>query len=119
MRELELDIVDERVASIIQQGRLGKPSFLRCTTQVNKPSSDLQTVLDHLLQLAEHWFESAPTNTYQLDSITDNILTVSAKWAGGQGAMISVIGIPLDQASKLDIVLLGGRGAIYFDTDGM
>ena len=119
MRELELDLVSERVASIIQQGRLGNPSFLRCTTQVNKPSLDLQTVLDQILKLAEHWFNGAPEKTYHLESTSANIITVSAKWAGGQGAMISIIGIPFDQAPKLDIVLLGGRGAVYFDTDGM
>ena len=119
MPELELDSISDRVASIIQQGRLGKPSFLRCTTQVNTPSSDIHNVLDQILKLAEHWFKGAPEKTYHVESTSENIITLSAKWSAGQGAMISVISIPSNQTPKLDIVLLGGRGAIYFDTDGM
>ena len=51
-----------------------------------------------------------------VDPVMAGQLTVAAKWPGGQGALVSVVALSTGQDPKMNMVLLGGRGAVYFET---
>lgn len=115
-KDLELQPIQEGVQKVITEGRLGRPAFFRCVAQTSTPCEELPSALKQVLAIAESWFGGMPQQLYTLGSESSGQLTVAAKWPGGQGALVSVVALSTGQDPKMDMVLLGGRGAVYFET---
>lgn len=101
---------------MIEEGRLGKPAFFRFIAQSAIPNRELSSTLEDVLILPKSWFGAEPQHSYLLGSEITGQITTLTKWAGGQGALISLVSIPPGQASKLHMVLLGGSGAAYYQS---
>ena len=112
---VEASALQAAVQSTIDEGRIGKPQFLRCIAQV-ADRKDLGSALSELVSLADGWFDSSSTQRHKPDDGMRSYLTEMRKWPGGQGAIFTVSSTPLDGMPHLDLMLVGSKGTLYHET---
>jgi len=110
----EWPLLGEAIEESVQQGRLGTPRFLRCFAQ-NAPGNE-QVALDDLLRMAQGLFDGLPEDVHTLAASGTEHLTSAARWSGGQTALFVVSDVGSRSSSRIDVVLLGSQGALYYST---
>ncbi len=108
--------LQQSVQSVIDEGRIGSPVFLRCIVQAPINAADTVGSIATLTEIANNWMPDPPEQIYALDSIDSTQITAMVKYAGGQSALLSVNRIPADQEISVDLRLVGNNGIIYHET---
>lgn len=108
--------LQQSVQSVIDEGRIGSPVFLRCI--VHAPIEAAETVdgVAALTEIANNWMPAPPEQIYALDSADTAQITAMVKYAGGQSALLSVNRLPADGEVIVDLRLVGNNGIIYHET---
>jgi hypothetical protein len=107
----ELSLVQDALARIVSDGRIGKPRYVQCLFRADDAASHL----DRLLRLSEAVFGSPADNVHKQSSCPGH-LTAAVRWPGGESALLTVFAPAAKQRFKLDLVLLGSLGAIYYSS---
>lgn len=119
MFDSEIQQLRETVQEAVDQGRLGRPQFLRCIVEAREGEPPDRT-LETILALARIWFGSHPVQHYRLGA-NGVYLTEMARWAEGQAALITIScghplpGADLQEIAVIDLMLVGSRGTLYHD----
>ena len=100
------------VQQAIDEGSLGAPRYLRCVAAVPSEGG-LEDAVGGLAGLASAWFGSEPGSRYTLGGSGAVYVTEMQQWPQGQGAIITVS--RSQSGSKLDLMLVGSRGALYHE----
>lgn len=111
---LGLDALRGTVQAAIDQGRLGEPRFLRCIAHADSAPA-LKDSLAELVALGEGWFGSPAAERHRVGDGGDVYVSEMLKWAGGQGAVLSVTAAPSLGFPSFDLMLIGSRGALYHE----
>ena len=108
--------LQQSVQSVIDEGRIGSPVFLRCIVQAPIEAADAVGGIAGLTEIANHWMPDPLEQIYALDNADATQITAMMKYAGGQSALLSVNRIPADQEVAVDLRLVGNNGIIYHET---
>ena len=108
--------LQQSVQSVIDEGRIGSPVFLRCIVQAPIEAADTVGGIAALTAIANNWMPDLPEQIYTLDSADTTQITTMIKYAGGQSALLSINRIPVDQEVSVDLRLVGNNGIIYHET---
>ncbi len=108
--------LQQSVQSVIDEGRIGSPVFLRCIVQAPIEAADTVGGLAALTAMGNNWMPDPPEQIYALDSADTTQITAMVKYAGGQSALLSVNRIPAGQETAIDLRLVGNNGIIYHET---
>lgn len=108
--------LQQSVQSVIDEGRIGSPVFLRCIVQAPIEAAETVGSVAALTAIANNWMPDPPEQIYALDSADTTQITAMIKYAGGQSALLSVNRIPVDQEVSVDLRLVGNNGIIYHET---
>jgi hypothetical protein len=100
------------VQEAIDAGSLGAPRYLRCVAAL-PPGNGLEDTAGGLGDLASTWFGSEPSQCHRLGGSGAVYVTEMRQWSMGQGAIITVS--RSQSGSKLDLMLVGSRGALYHE----
>ena len=111
-----LSSLQQVVQQAIDEGRLGKPRFLRCLAQVSS-AAKIEGTLSELASLADGWFGSESGASYRLGEGSGVYLTEMLRWSQGQGALITVSTEPSGSRPGLDLMLVGSRGTLYHEDE--
>ena len=106
----------QSVQSVIDEGRIGSPVFLRCI--IHAPIEAAGTVggIAALSAMANSWMPDPPEQIYAIDDADRTQITTMVKYAGGQSALLSVNRLPADGEVTVDLRLVGNNGIIYHET---
>ena len=105
------------VNEIIDTGRLGVPVFVRCIVQIASGSEQVGSVLARILTMASSWLKSSPVEVYAQSNHRLRQITVTIKYTDGQTSIVSVSATGV--AHRMDLMLLGNKGALYHDGDAL
>lgn len=105
------------VNEIIDTGRLGIPVFVRCIVQVVPGSEYVGNILARVLTMASSWLRSSPVEVYAQSNDKLRQITVTIKYTDGQTSIVSVSASGV--ANRVDLMLLGNKGALYHDGDAL
>ena len=108
--------LQQSVQSVIDEGRIGSPVFLRCIVQAPIEAASTVGGVAALTAVANNWMPDPPEQIYALDNADTTQITAMIKYAGGQSALLSVNRIPVDQEVSVDLRLVGNNGIIYHET---
>ncbi|MCZ6679706.1 MAG: hypothetical protein O7E52_20950 [Candidatus Poribacteria bacterium] len=108
--------LQQSVQSVIDEGRIGSPVFLRCMVQAPIEAGNAVNGIAALTALANTWMPSALEQVYALDSADETQVTAMVQYAGGQTAILSLNRIASTQEPSVDLVLVGNKGVIYHET---
>ena len=108
--------LQQSVQSVINEGRIGSPVFLRCMLQIPIKGESIAQVTAALAALANTWMPSSPEQIYVQESADAIQSTAMIQYSGGQTATVSVNCIPPDTEISVDLILIGNKGAIYHET---
>ena len=123
--------LQQSVQSVINEGRIGSPVFLRCMLQIPIEGENIVQVTAALAALANTWMPSSPEQIYVQESADAIQSTAMIQYSGGQTATVSVNCIPPDtrkinstfdqtflkfEEASVDLILIGNKGAIYHET---
>lgn len=108
--------LQQSVQSVIDEGRIGSPVFLRCIVQAPIEAADTIGGIAALTAIANNLMPDPPEQIYALDSADTTQITAMVKYAGGQSALLSVNRIPMDRDAAVDLRLVGNNGIIYHET---
>lgn len=111
----EWEDLRDTVSRVIQEGRLGTPSAVRCLVRAGQDADSIRRGLENLQSLVNAWFESEPTVTYSIGTPEGGHVITSLRYPGGQTAVLSAGAGPGGDGSGGDLMLLGSRGSLYFD----
>ena len=104
----------QTIEEIINTGHVGTPVFVRCTAQISPQQEDMNDVLARVLSMAFSWLRASPRKVYAQSGDSSRKITATVQCLGGQTAVVSVSAMS-DTAPKVDIMMLGNRGALYHD----
>ena len=105
------------INEILDTGRLGVPVFVRCIIQVAPGSEHMGNVLARVLTMASSWLKSSPLEVYAQSNDRLRQITVTIKYTDGQTSIVSVSAS--GAAHRIDLMLLGNKGALYHDGDAL
>ncbi len=108
--------LQQSVQSVIDEGRIGSPVFLRCIVHAPIEAADTVAGIAALTAAANNWMPDPPEQFYALDNADKTQITAMVKYAGGQSALLSVNRIPAGQEVSVDLRLVGNNGIIYHET---
>ena len=108
--------LQQSVQSVIDEGRIGSPVFLRCMAHAPIEAANVVSSIAALVALANTWMPSPPEQIYALDNADAVQITAMVYYAGGQTAILSVNRIPDNQETFVDLRLVGNKGVIYHET---
>ena len=108
--------LQQSVQSVIADGRIGSPVFLRCMVHAHIEGAHIVKGMAALTALANMWMPSSPERLYALGSADATQATATVHYAGGQTAILSVNRIPDHQEASVDVILIGNKGVIYHET---
>jgi len=108
--------LQQSVQSVIADGRIGSPVFLRCMVQAHIEGAHIVKGMAALTALANMWMPSSPEWLYALGSADVTQATATVQYAGGQTAILSINRIPDHQEASVDVILIGSKGVIYHET---
>lgn len=108
--------LQQSVQSVIDEGRIGSPVFLRCIVHAPIEAADTVDGIAALTATANDWMPDPPEQLYALDNADNTQITAMVKYAGGQSALVSVNRIPAGGEVTVDLRLVGNNGIIYHET---
>ena len=108
--------LQQSVQSVIDEGRIGSPVFLRCIVHAPIEAADTVGGIAALTATANDWMPDPPEQLYALDNADNTQITAMVKYAGGQSALVSVNRIPAGGEVTVDLRLVGNNGIIYHET---
>ncbi len=108
--------LQQSVQSVIDDGRIGSPVFLRCMVHLHSESGTLAKEMASLTTLANTWMPSSPEQIYALESEDTTQTSAMIKYVGGQSALLSINRVPDNQEASVDLMLVGNKGVIYHET---
>ena len=108
----------ETVNKILSAGRVGVPVFVRCAVQIAPGVDNIDSVLTRVLTIASSWLQASPIKIYARSSNRASQITVNTKYTGGQTSVLSVNSAS-GTSSRIDLMLLGNKGAIYLDANAL
>ncbi len=111
-----IESLQQSVQSVIDEGRIGSPVFLRCIVQAPIEAANIVGGIAALTEIANNWMPAPPEQIYALDSADATQITAMVQYAGGQAALLSVNCIPADGEIAVDLRLVGNNGIIYHET---
>ena len=108
--------LQQSVQSVIDEGRIGSPVFLRCIVHVPIEAAAPVDEIAALTEIANNWMPDPPEQIYTLDNTDKTQITAMVKYAGGQSALLSVNRHPEGGEVFVDLRLVGNNGIIYHET---
>lgn len=111
-----MESLQKSVQSVINDGRIGSPVFVRCLLQSPHADEDTVRASAALVNIANAWMPSSPEQIYAQQSQDGTQSTTMIKYAGGQTALLSVNRVAANQEESIDLALVGNKGAIYHET---
>lgn len=108
--------LQQSVQSVIDEGRIGSPVFLRCIVHAPIEVADTLGGIAALTALANNWMPNPPEQVYALDNADRTQITAMVKYTGGQSALLSVNRLPAGGEVTVDLRLVGNNGIIYHET---
>ncbi len=111
-----MESLQKSVQSVINEGRIGSPVFVRCLLQSPLKDEDTVGASAALANIANAWMPSSPEQIYVQQSQDATQSTTMIQYSGGQTALLSVNRVPADQEVSIDLTLVGNKGAIYHET---
>ena len=108
--------LQQSVQSVIDEGRIGSPVFLRCIVHAPIEAADTVGGIAALTAIANNWMPNPPEQIYAIDNADRTQITAMVKYAGGQSALLSVNRLPAGGEVTVDLRLVGNNGIIYHET---
>ena len=108
--------LQQSVQSVIDEGRIGSPVFLRCIVHTPIEAADTVGGIAALTAIANNWMPNPPEQIYAIDNADRTQITAMVKYAGGQSALLSVNRLPAGGEVTVDLRLVGNNGIIYHET---
>ena len=109
-----MELLKKSVQSVLEKDRIGSPVFLRCVLHVAGEDVDLLSSMAEMTALANAWILSPPARVYAQGDVDSTQVTVMVHYVAGQMATLSVNRVDIETA--IDIMLVGNRGVIYYET---
>ncbi len=113
MPQLNTASLRDTVQKTIDEGRLGRPQFMRCFARAGAPEN-LASSLGELESLGEAWFGSPHAQSYRLGEDSTLYQTEMLKWSDGQGAILTATASA--DSPQIDLLLVGSRGTLYHES---
>ncbi len=107
--------LQKTVNRVIEEGRLGTPAVVRCLLRPGMGGKAISAGTAKLTALITEWFGSEPSACYSVGNADAGHTITSLRFPGGQLALISVGAGPGGDEGGGDLMVLGSRGALYFD----
>lgn len=104
--------LDRAIRQAIDEGRIGRPKFIRCISTVGV--SLLETEMAELTSLVTGWFGAQEVDSFSQGDGEASSTRIS-KWADGQGSLLIVSTVPVLRGPTLDVMVVGSNGSIYFE----
>lgn len=104
----------QTIKEIIDTGRVGTPVFVRFIAQIIPSDEHIIDTLGKLLTITSSWLASIPIRVYVQHRENSAQITASVEYEGGQTAIVS-LGVASGISSKIDLMMLGNKGALYHD----
>ena len=111
-----IESLQQSVQSVIDEGRIGSPVFLRCMVHAPIEAADTVGGIAALTTIANEWMPDPPEQVYALDNADRTQITAMVKYAGGQSALLSMNRLPAGGEVTVDLRLVGNNGIIYHET---
>lgn len=109
-----MELLKKSVQSVLEKDRIGSPVFLRCVLHVAGEDVELLSSVAEMTALANAWIPSSPARVYAQGDVDSTQVTVMVHYVAGQMAILSVNRVDIETA--IDIMLVGNRGVIYYET---
>jgi hypothetical protein len=103
------------IQKVLSDGRLGKPAFARAFAQAAGGPQEARAALTAMTAMANTWFGAEAEVVHLAGGEESGHLVSLLRWPGGQSAVLSV-GPGGPGPKRLDLALLGSRGAVYYRT---
>jgi len=113
-----MHLLYQTIKEIIDTGRVGVPVFVRFIVQTTPIDEQIIDILAQTLVMTGSWLGSIPAKIYVQHRENTAQITATAEYTGGQTAIVS-INISTEFASRIDLMLLGNKGALYHDGEAM
>ncbi len=111
-----MKLLQQSVSSVIAEGRIGSPVFLRCMVQIPLTGGSVVSSMAAVAAVANTWMPSEPERIYIPDKSAATRMTAMVQYAGGQTAMLSLNRIPAVGEASVNLMLVGNKGVIHHDT---
>lgn len=111
-----MKLIQQSVSSVVAEGRIGSPVFLRCMVQIPFADTDIVSRMATLIAVANTWMPSQPERIYAPNQSDTTQITAMVQYAGGQNAVLSLNRVPADQETSVNLILVGNKGVIHHDT---
>ena len=108
----------QKIKEIIDTGRVGTPVFVRFVVQITPSSEHILDTLARFLVITGSWLTSIPVRVYVQHKENSAQITASVEYTGGQTAIVSV-NIANVISSRIDLMMIGNKGAVYQDSEMM
>ena len=109
-----MELLKKSVQSVLEKDRIGSPVFLRCVLHIADKSADLLASVGVVTALANEWIPSSPARVYAQGDADSTQVTVVVHYVAGQMALLGTDKVDIETA--IDIMLVGNRGVIYYET---
>ena len=109
-----MELLKKSIGPVLEKGRIGSPVFLRCMLHTTSKAPSLLQSASEIVELSNAWIPSAPQNIYAQGDDSTTQITVMVQYTEGQMAVLSVNQV--DTETALDIMLVGNKGVIYYET---
>jgi hypothetical protein len=125
------------VKGILDSGRIGSPVFVRCVAQIasdlpapHSPAcavpgtadrsrqagrEHLTDALAEVLAIVGLWLSASPQQVYAQGGEDVGQITATIHYMTGQTALVNVGTVKDNSTPRVDLMLLGNKGAIYHD----
>jgi len=104
------------VKSVLDSGRVGSPVFVRCVAQIASDREHLTDALAEVLAIAGLWLGASPQRVYAQGGKDAGQITATVHYLTGQTALVNVGTVKANGTPRVDLMLLGNKGAIYHDS---
>jgi hypothetical protein len=108
----------QTIKEIIDTGRVGTPVFVRFIAHVLPSDEHIIDTLGRILTITGSWLNAMPIRIYVQHKENTAQITASVEYEDGQTAIAS-IGIAAGLSSRIDLMMLGNKGALYHDGEDM
>ncbi len=113
-----MHLLYQTVKEIIDTGRVGVPVFIRFIVQITPIEEQIIDILAQTLVMTGSWLGAVPSKIYVQHKENTAQITATAEYTGGQTAIVSV-NVSGEFNSRIDLMLLGNKGALYHDGEIM
>lgn len=106
----------QTVKEVLDSGRIGRPVFVRCLAQIASDREYLKDAFAEVLATANAWLGASPQRVYAQGGEDAGYITAAVHYLSGQTALASMSAAKANGPSRVDLMLLGNKGAIYYDS---